>query len=47
MYGLVTPVEIVLNLDAHCVFARQSDGNLAFFTCVNATRSSCRACEAA
>ena len=47
MYGLVTPVEIVLNLDGRGVFARRPDGDLTFFTCVNATRSSCRACEAA
>ncbi|MBB2886342.1 MULTISPECIES: hypothetical protein [Pseudomonas] len=47
MYGLVTPVELVLNLDGHGVFARRPDGNLTFFTCVNATRSSCRACEVA
>ena len=47
MYGLVTPVELVLNLDGRGVFARRPDGNLTFFTCVNATRSSCRACEAA
>jgi len=47
MYGLVTPVEIVLNLDGRGVFARRPDGDLTYFTCVNATRSSCRACEAA
>ena len=31
MYGSVTSVEIVLNLDGHGVFARQPDGNLTFF----------------